>query len=68
MPMDEIIRGIEKADVENMQDVLKAVLERYRELYPDWEILLVSAKKDATDDLSKEILDFISKIEKRTVT
>ena len=65
MPMDEVIRAIESTDKENMQDVLQATMERYRALYPEWEILVVSAPKDANDELSKEILEFIAKIENR---
>ena len=59
MPMDEVIRGIEQTDVENMQDLLQATLKRYRELYPDWKILFLSAKPDATDEISKAILELI---------
>ena len=59
MPMDEVIRAIEQTDVENMQDLLQATLKRYRELYPDWKILFLSAKPDATDEVSKAILELI---------
>ena len=59
MPMDEVIRAIERTDVENMQDLLQATMKRYRELYPDWKILFLSAKPDATDEVSKAILELI---------
>ena len=59
MPMDEVIRAIERTDVENMQDLLQATMKRYRELYPDWKILFLSAKPDATDEISKAILELI---------
>ena len=59
MPMDEVIRAIERTDVENMHDLLQATMNRYRELYPDWKILFLSAKPDATDEVSKAILELI---------
>ena len=59
MPMDEVIRAIEQTDVENMQDLLQATIKRYRELYPEWKILFISAKIDATDERSRAILELI---------
>ena len=61
MPMDEVIRAIERTDVENMQDLLQATMKRYRELYPEWKILFLSAKADATDERSQAILELIRK-------
>ena len=61
MPMDEVIRAIEQTDVENMQDLLQATIKRYRELYPEWKILFISAKIDATDERSQAILELIRK-------
>ena len=59
MPMDEVIRGIEQTDCENIQDVLQAVIGRYRELYPQWRILLISADMNAVDEHSRKLLDLI---------
>ena len=61
MPMDEVIRAIEQTDAENMQDVMRAAIDRYRELYPDWKIIFVSADTNATDGRSRELLELISK-------
>ena len=61
MPMDEVIRAIEQTDAENMQDLLQATMKRYRELYPEWKILFLSAKADATDERSQAILELIRK-------
>ena len=61
MPMDEVIRAIEQTDIENMRDVLQATMKRYRELYPEWKILFLSAKADATDERSQAILELIRK-------
>lgn len=59
MPMDEVIRAIEQTDVENIQDLVQAAMKRYRELYPDWRMLYLSAKADATDERSLAILKLI---------
>ena len=59
MPMDEVIRAIEQTDAENMPDLLQATMKRYRELYPEWKILFLSAKADAVDERSKAVLDLI---------
>ena len=63
MPMDEVIRAIEQTDMENMQDVIQAAIGRYRELYPDWEIIFISANTKATDECSQELLKLIRKVD-----
>lgn len=65
MPMDEVIRGIEQTDIENMQDLIQTAMKRYRELYPDWKILFLSAQSDASDERSKAILELIHEAEDR---
>ena len=63
MPMDEVIRAIEQTDAENIQDVMDAAMKRYRELYPNWKMLYLSAKSDATDEQSQKFLEVIRKVE-----
>ena len=63
MPMDEVIRAIEQADTENMQDVMQAAMKRYRELYPDWKMIFLSAPKNAPDAQSQAALELIRKAE-----
>lgn len=63
MPMDEVIRAIEQTDSENIQDVMYAAMKRYRELYPEWKMVFLSAQMDANDARSKAILDWIRKAE-----
>ena len=65
MPMDEIIRMIEQTDTENIQDVLHAVIKRYRELYPQWRILFMSADRNAGDEQSREVLKWIQYLEEK---
>ena len=63
MPMDEVIRAIEQTDTENMQDVMQAAMKRYRELYPDWKMIFLSAPKNAPDAQSQAALELICKAE-----
>ena len=63
MPMDEVIRAIEKTDTENIQDVLQATIGRYRELYPGWKILFLSTDCAAMDQRSQKILELMCQIE-----
>ena len=44
--MEEILRKIAEADAETVDTMLTAVLARYGELYPDWEICTMSVRKD----------------------
>ena len=45
---------IKNAEPEELEDILKALLERYREVYPDWEMTVISLEKAAD---KKEQLD-----------
>ena len=63
MPMDEVIRAIEQTDSENIQDVLGAVFRRYRELYPNWKILFLSANRDDPGDHNQRLLKLIDLVE-----
>ena len=65
MPNDEVIRAIEQIDTENIQDVLHAAIKRYRELYPQWRILFMSADRNARDEQSREVLKWIQYLEEK---
>ena len=40
-----MIDQIKKAKPEELNDILLAVMARYREVYPDWELITVSLEK-----------------------
>ena len=42
--MDEILRKVSTANEEEVDMLLTAVLARYGELYPDWEISTISLR------------------------
>ena len=52
-----MIEKIKKAKPEALNDILLAVLERYREVFPDWEIIIVSLEKavDKNEQLDRTI-------------
>lgn len=44
--MRELIAAIEQVDEGQIGDVLNAVLRRYKDLFPEWEVSTVSVKKN----------------------
>ena len=40
-----MVEKIKKAKPEELNDILLAVMERYREVYPDWELITISLEK-----------------------
>ena len=59
--MEEILRKIAQADGEAVDTLLTAVLARYGELYPDWEVCTMSVRKD--EDKAKQIDAIIRRLE-----
>ena len=52
-----ILHEISRAKPEELDELLQAVLKRYREVYPDWEIITVSLEKavDKNEQLDRII-------------
>ena len=63
MQMYEVIRTIEGAGEDNIQDLLQAVMGRYRQLYPQWRMLFISADPNNADERNQEFLELISRAE-----
>ena len=59
--MEEMRQKIAQADAEAVDTLLTAVLARYGELYPDWEICTMSVRKD--EDKAKQIDAIIRRLE-----
>jgi hypothetical protein len=53
----DLIKEIAKADEFEIEALLKAVLQRYAELFPDWEISTISIEKssDRNEQLDRMI-------------
>ena len=56
MHTDEIIEQIMKADTSRIDDLLRAVFERKRALYPQWDIFYPAIPRDDWD-ARKRILE-----------
>ena len=52
-----MIDQIKKAKPEELNDILLTVLARYREVFPDWEVMTVSLEKsvDKNEQLDRMI-------------
>ena len=51
---------ISRLKVEEIQDVLQALVERHRQLYPDWEINIISLeKKRSRNDQLDEMITLL---------
>lgn len=47
--MEKILQYISTATADKIPELLMTVLERYNEVFPDWEISTVSIQKDGTE-------------------
>lgn len=52
-----VLSEIKNAKPEEMNDILLAVRERYQELFPDWEVIIISLEKavDKNEQLDRMI-------------
>ena len=57
-----MIEQIKKAKPEELHKILQAVLARYREVFPDWELITVSLEKAV--DKNEQLDRIISMLEK----
>ena len=60
--MSELIERISQAPAEELEPLLQAVLSRYAELFPDWEVTTVSFHKHG--DRNAQIDQFIALLNK----
>ena len=56
-----MIQQIKQAKAEELNDILLAVTERYKEVYPDWEMITISLEK--TVDKNAQLEQMISVLE-----
>ena len=45
--MHDLVEGIAQANEEEIDTLLKAVLRRYAQLFPDWEVSTISLEKSS---------------------
>ncbi len=55
--MVDLVQEIAQADAVEIEELLKAVLRRYNELFPDWELSTISIQKssDKNEQLDRVI-------------
>lgn len=60
--MEKIIQRISQAQDHEIPEMMAAILKRHKELFPNWEMSLVSIEK--TGDRNKQIDEMIQLLEK----
>lgn len=60
--MEKIIQAISQARDHEIQEMMTALLKRYKELFPNWEVSVISVEK--TGDRNKQIDETIQLLEK----
>ena len=58
--MEKVLKTIASLGVEEIDDILYAVIQRKRQLYPDWEIVYYACPKGGTD-IPEEIRSLMQK-------
>lgn len=56
--MSDLMEKISQAQADELEALLRAVLHRYAELFPDWEISTISFQK--TGDRNQQIDQYIA--------
>lgn len=51
--MDNLISQILTADARSIESILKAVLQRYAQLYPQWDVSVISLEKEKIEKNKK---------------
>ena len=59
--MEEILKKIAQADQVEASQILEAVLHRYAQLYPQWDVGTISVQKN--EDRNKQLDDTIRVLE-----
>ncbi len=60
--MIDLAKAVEQADETQIDDILQAVLRRYGELFPDWDVSTVSLSK--SEDRNEQLDRIIGVLQK----
>ena len=60
--MTDLLEEIARADEDQIETLLKAVISRYSELYPDWVVSTISIQK--TGDKNEQLDNIIRLLQK----
>lgn len=62
MDIAEMIHNIETAGEGDIQEIVFAAMQRYRELYPDWEIIQYSLNKKDPKEYHRQAIQIAKMI------
>ena len=61
--MDETIRMVSNTNASEMDGVLRAVMGRYRELFPGWELAIMAYPAEKSEEKTRCIHEMIALLE-----
>ena len=60
--MNAILSKIQQSDGDELSLIIAAVIERYKAVFPDWEVMFLSLPRNDSDDCIRElelIMEFV---------
>ena len=70
MELADVLRKIEQANDEEINDIIEAVIHRYQICYPGWEVLFLSVPKCDGEERKKqadELSEMLNKYDRQTL-
>ena len=64
MELADVLRKIEQANDEEINDIIEAVIHRYQICYPGWEVLFLSMPKCDGEERKKQADELIAFVRK----
>ncbi|MBQ9148043.1 MAG: hypothetical protein IJX69_00570 [Oscillospiraceae bacterium] len=59
LPLQEVLKQIENADDDAISQIIQAVIRRYKQVYPGWEVVFLSLPLDDAAQRRKQLADLI---------
>ena len=63
MGLEDLLKEIECADAEKVEDIISAAFKRKRELYPQWDLIYLAMPKNKPEE-RKATLEYFWKLYK----
>ena len=64
MDLTDVLRKIEQANDEEINEIIKAVIHRYQVCYPGWEVIFLSLPKCDGEERKKQAIELIAFLRK----
>ena len=65
LTLARVIKFIQQADDYQVNEIINTLQDRYRKVYPDWEVVFLSLPKNSPEE-RKNIIDYFLKFENMT--